>query len=47
MEVVEVAPPYDSAEITALLANRLVLEALSGLALRKLGREPKPERDRR
>jgi agmatinase len=47
MEVVEVAPPYDSSDITSLLANRLVLEALSGLALRKLGREPKPERDRR
>ncbi|MBA3552188.1 MAG: arginase family protein, partial [Actinobacteria bacterium] len=44
MEVVEVAPPYDSADITALLAHRLVLEALSGLALRKLGREPAPQR---
>jgi agmatinase len=44
MEVVEVSPPYDHAEITALLANRLVLEALSGLALRRLGREPRPER---
>ena len=44
MEVVEVSPPYDHADITALLANRLVLEALSGLALRKLGREPRPER---
>ena len=44
MEVVEVSPPYDHAEITALLANRLVLEALSGLALRKSGREPRPER---
>lgn len=44
MEVVEVSPPYDHAEVTALLANRLVLEALSGLALRKLGREPRPER---
>jgi agmatinase len=44
MEVVEVAPPYDQSEITAFLANRLVLEALSGLALRKLGREPRPER---
>jgi agmatinase len=44
MEVVEVAPPYDHAEVTALLAHRLVLEALSGLALRKLGREPRPER---
>jgi len=46
MEVVEVSPPYDSAEITALLANRLVLEALSGLALRRLGRAPAPERSR-
>ena len=44
MEVVEVSPPYDHAETTAFLANRIVLEALSGLALRKAGREPKPER---
>jgi arginase family enzyme len=44
MEVVEVSPPYDHAEITAYLGNRLVLEALSGLALRKLGRDPRPER---
>jgi len=47
MEVVEVSPPYDHAEITALLANRLVLEALSGLALRRLGRDPAPERSNR
>jgi agmatinase len=46
MEVVEVSPPYDHADVTAFLANRLVLEALSGLALRKLGREPQPERSR-
>lgn len=44
MEVVEVSPPYDQAEITALLANRLVIEALSGLALRKAGRAPQRER---
>jgi len=44
MEVVEVSPAYDHAEVTAMLANRLVLEALSGLALRRLGREPRPER---
>jgi len=44
MEVVEVSPPYDHAEITALLAHRLILEALSGMALRKLGRDPRPER---
>jgi agmatinase len=43
MEVVEVAPPYDHADVTALLANRLVLEALTGLALRKLGRRPHPQ----
>jgi hypothetical protein len=43
MEVVEVSPPDDHAEVTAYLANRLVLEALSGLALRRLGRDPQPE----
>ena len=30
MDVVEVPPPYDHADITAALANRVVLEALSG-----------------
>jgi agmatinase len=44
MEVVEVAPPYDHADITALLAHRVVLEALSGMALRKAGARPAPER---
>ena len=44
MEVVEVAPPYDHADVTALLAHRVVLEALGGMALRKLGRGPLPER---
>ncbi len=33
IDVVEVSPPYDHAEITAMLANRIVLEALSGLAV--------------
>ena len=46
MEVVEVSPPFDQAEITALLAHRVVLEALSGIALRRLGRGPEPERSR-
>jgi agmatinase len=32
MDVVEVAPPYDHAEITSFLANRVVLEALSAIA---------------
>jgi agmatinase len=34
VDVVEVSPPYDHAEITAYLANRVVLEALSGVAWR-------------
>ncbi len=37
VDVVEVAPPYDSAEITAFLANRVVLEMLSGIAYRRKG----------
>lgn len=35
MDVVEVSPPYDHADITAFLANRVVLEALSGIAWRR------------
>src|SRR5215471_13274321 len=35
VDVVEVAPPYDHAEITAFLAGRVVLEALSGIAWRR------------
>jgi agmatinase len=35
IDVVEVSPPYDTAEITAYLANRVVLEALSGIAWRR------------
>jgi len=35
IDIVEVSPPYDSADITALLANRVVLEAISGIAKRK------------
>jgi agmatinase len=37
IDVVEVSPPYDHAEITAYLANRVCLEALSGLAAKKVG----------
>ena len=37
MDIVEVSPPYDHAEITAFLANRVVLEALSGMAARRRG----------
>lgn len=35
IDVVEVAPPYDHADITAFLANRVVLEALSAIARRR------------
>ena len=35
IDVVEVAPPYDHAEVTGYLANRVVLEALSGIAWRR------------
>lgn len=36
-DVVEVSPPYDHAEVTAYLANRVVLELLNGMAERKAG----------
>ena len=36
-DVVEVAPAYDLAEITSFLANRVVLELLSGIAYRRKG----------
>lgn len=35
MDVVEVSPPYDHADITAMLGNRVVLEALSAMARRR------------
>lgn len=37
IDVVEVSPPYDHADITAALANRVVLEALSAIARRRRG----------
>ena len=37
MEVVEVAPAHDPGYTTALNAHRIVLEALTGLAMRKKG----------
>jgi agmatinase len=43
MEVVEVCPPYDHGGITALAANRVVLEALSGTSLNRSGDPPAPE----
>jgi agmatinase len=38
-DVVEVSPPYDHADVTAMLANRVVLEILSAMALRRAGGE--------
>ncbi len=35
MDIVEVSPPYDHAEVTAMAAHRLALEAISALAVRK------------
>ena len=35
MDVVEVSPPYDQSEVTAMLAYRVVMEALSSLAARR------------
>jgi len=45
MDVVEVSPPYDSSDITAMLANRVVLEALSAIALKKKGGSYSPTRN--
>src|SRR6201995_4479585 len=35
VDIVEVSPPYDSADITAALANRVALEVLSAIARRR------------
>jgi agmatinase len=37
MDLVEVAPPYDHAEITAILAHRVVMEAISALGKKRNG----------
>ncbi len=46
MDVVEVSPPYDHAEVTAAAAHRCVMEALSALAARRrtAGAAPNPTR---
>ena len=50
MDIVEVSPPYDWAESTAMIANRAALEAISALALKRRGggrvRWEGPERSR-
>lgn len=35
MDIVELSPPFDHAEVTAYLSNRIALEALSGIAWRR------------
>ena len=40
MDIVEVSPPYDHAEMTAMAANRCALEAISALAARSGGAGP-------
>jgi len=35
MDIVEVSPPYDHADMTASAAHRVALEAISALAVRK------------
>ena len=35
MDIVEVSPPYDHAEMTSMIANRVALEAISALAIKR------------
>jgi agmatinase len=42
MDVVEVAPPYDHAETTAMVANRAVLEAIGALAAKRVATRGTP-----
>jgi len=44
VDVVEVSPPYDHAEITALAAHRIALEAISGIALYRSRQPARPAR---
>jgi agmatinase len=45
IDVVEVAPAFDTADITAILANRVVLEALSAIAKRRNGSAYDPKQN--
>ena len=40
MDVVEVSPPFDHAELTSMAANRAVLEAISALAVKRAAGRP-------
>jgi agmatinase len=48
MDIVEVSPPYDHAEVTSMAANRVALECISALAAKRLAgqavRYERPER---
>ena len=44
VDLVEVSPPYDVAGITAMAGQRVIQEALGGIALRRSGREARPAR---
>jgi agmatinase len=45
LDVVELSPPYDGpGQVTAFLANRVVLEALSGIAKRRVAGTARPDR---
>lgn len=46
IDIVEVSPPYDHADITSYLANRVVLEALSGIARRRRDQQDGTQWDR-
>jgi agmatinase len=40
MDIVEVSPPYDHADVTAMIAHRAALEAISALAVKKRDGHP-------
>ena len=42
MDIVEVSPPYDQAETTAMAANRAALEAISALAVKRQAGQRRP-----
>jgi agmatinase len=44
VDLVEVSPPYDVAGITALAGQRVIQEALGGIALRRSGKAARPAR---
>ena len=40
VDIVEVSPPYDHADVTAMAANRIALECISALAKKRLEGHP-------